>query len=63
MLSAGPEGLAEVARLSHGSDSGDQWPGGIRRSVVIDRDLWTMSHTGLGLTDADAPGEIRFVAF
>jgi hypothetical protein len=63
VLSAGPEGLAEVARLSHGSDSGDQWPGGIRRSVVIDRDLWTMSHTGLGLTDADAPGEIRFVAF
>jgi hypothetical protein len=63
VLSAGPEGLAEVARLSHEGGSGDQWLEGIRRSVVIDRDLWTMSHTGLGLTDADSPGDIQFVAF
>ena len=63
VLAAGADGLTEVARLSHSSGSVDEWLEQIRRSVVIDRDLWTMSHTGLGLTDADQPGDPALVAF
>ncbi|MGI9578244.1 MAG: beta-propeller domain-containing protein [Microthrixaceae bacterium] len=63
VLAAGPDGLEEVARLTHNSGSGDGYMEQIRRSVVVDRDLWTMSHTGLGLTNADQPGAMQFVPF
>ncbi|MEZ5238810.1 MAG: beta-propeller domain-containing protein [Microthrixaceae bacterium] len=34
--------LTERARLRHDADGSDPWRGAIQRSVVIDRDLWTL---------------------
>jgi uncharacterized secreted protein with C-terminal beta-propeller domain len=49
--------LREVARLRH--------PGSVpvRRSVVVDRDLWTVSTAGLGRSDADVPDQPAMVPF
>jgi len=55
--------LSQVGEVKHPSstDSGDSVP--ILRSVIVDRDLWTVSDIGLGLTDADAPDSALVVPF
>ena len=53
--------LAEVVELRH-SDSGE-WGSQILRSLVVDRDLWTPSGLGLGLSNADTPSTVELVRF
>ena len=48
--------LEQVAELRH--------PGALPiRAVVVDGDLWTVSHLGLGRTSADAPADPAFIGF
>jgi hypothetical protein len=57
--------LEEVAELRHVDDPGDPdaWQAQILRSLVVDRDLWTLSGVGLGRSDADAPTSVELVRF
>jgi hypothetical protein len=56
--------LVEVAELRH-ADTTDPvaWQAGILRSLVVDRDLWTYSPIGLGLSDADVPTGVELIRF
>ncbi|MCB1013247.1 MAG: hypothetical protein KDB15_16440, partial [Microthrixaceae bacterium] len=55
--------LVEGAFLAHTTDSLDTWQCQIVRSLVVDRDLWTLSRIGLGLSDADNPGQVDLLLF
>ena len=55
-------GLEEVAELRHTDDPG-AWQAQILRSLVVDRDLWTLSGVGLGRSDADAPTTVELISF
>ena len=55
--------LVEGAFLAHTTDSLDTWQSQIVRSLVVDRDLWTLSRIGLGLSDADNPGQVDLLLF
>lgn len=55
--------LVERAELSHQSGSNVPWPSQILRSVVVDRDLWTLSQAGLGLSNADNPTGVDLLPF
>jgi hypothetical protein len=64
VVHAGDGSLEEVAELRHdGAATGAPWDAAILRSLVVDRDLWTLSRLGLGLSDADSPAEPALVSF
>ncbi len=54
--------LSQVGEVKHPSST-DSGSAPILRSVIVDRDLWTVSNMGLGLTDADAPDSAIVVRF
>ena len=62
VLSVNGGRLEAVAELSH-DDDGDPWRSEILRSVVVDRDLWTVSRLGLGRTDADSPSGVELLGW
>jgi hypothetical protein len=55
-------GLEEVAELRH-TDDPRAGQAEILRSLVVDRDLWTLSGVGLGRSDADAPTTVELIEF
>lgn len=55
--------LTERGELVHDSDRVDPWRSQILRSVVVDRDLWTLSQAGLGRSNADDPTSVELLPF
>lgn len=55
--------LVQRAELSHQSGPAGDWRSQILRSLVVDRDLWTLSQAGLGLSDADNPTGVELLPF
>lgn len=55
------QGLTERAELAHGD--GLAWNSEIRRSVVVDDDLWTVSGMGLGRSSASSPTTVELLAY
>lgn len=53
--------LGTVAELRHDDQAGGTSP--VVRSVVVDRDLWTLSARGFGRSDADAPATVDMIRF
>jgi len=53
--------LRRVAALRH--ETGGAGSGQVLRSVVVDRDLWTLSPIGLGRSDAEAPTSVDLIRF
>ncbi len=55
--------LSIVSKILHPAPQADPWRTQILRSVVVERDLWTVSAAGLGLSDADSPTTVQLTAY
>lgn len=53
--------LEERGEIAHGD--GREWSSGIRRSVVVDDDLWTVSSMGLGRSSASSPTSVELLPY
>ncbi len=63
VLAVRDDALEPVAELFHDTIGADLSGSNIMRSMVVDRDLWTLSPDMLGLWNADSPTAATFVAF
>lgn len=62
VLTVGDRGITEAGRISHPSGS-RPFSGQIRRSLVIDGVLWTVSDIGLAATDPVTLGRLAWIEF
>jgi hypothetical protein len=63
VLRIGGAGITELAFLQHPQIARGGWNAQIRRSLVIDRTLWTLSDAGLMANDLGSLARVAWIPF